>query len=71
MVYEAGSYNKYVSAACYEMNRYGVPEEQCREWAVKWFADYDTPDVEAIVRSCYRQADDHGDYLKPKRARKK
>ena len=71
VVYEAGTYNKYVSAACYEMNRYGVPEEQCREWAAKWFADYNTPDVEAIVRSCYRQADDHGDFLKPKRSRKK
>jgi hypothetical protein len=69
--YEEGTYNKYVCSACYEMNRYGVPEEQCREWAAKWFADYNTPDVEAIVRSCYRQADDHGDYLKPKRGRKK
>ena len=69
--YEEGTYNKYVCSACYEMNRYGVPEEQCREWAAKWFADYDTSDVEAIVRSCYRQADDHGDYLKPKRSRKK
>ncbi len=69
--YEEGTYNKYVCSACYEMNRYGVPEEQCREWAAKWFADYNTPDVEAIVRSCYRQADDHGDYLKPKRSRKK
>ena len=69
--YEEGTYNKYVCSACYEMNRYGVPEEQCREWAAKWFADYNTPDVEAIVRSCYRQADDHGDYLKPKHSRKK
>ena len=60
VVYEAGTYNKYVSAACYEMNRYGVPEEQCREWAVKRFADYDTPAVEAIVRSCYQQTEEHG-----------
>ena len=69
--YEEGTYNKYVSTACYEMNRHGVPEEECREWAAKWFADYDTSDVEAIVRSCYQQTDDHGDYLKPKRGRKK
>ena len=53
--YEAGSYNKYVSTACYEMNRYGVPEEQCREWAVNRFADYDAADVASIVRSCYLQ----------------
>ncbi len=60
VVYEAGSYNKYVSTACYEMNRYGVPEEQCREWAVNRFNDYNTPEVEAIVRSCYAQTEEHG-----------
>ncbi len=60
VVYEAGTYNKYVSAACYEMNRYGVPEEQCREWAVKRFADYDAADVTSIVRSCYLQTEEHG-----------
>jgi hypothetical protein len=60
VVYEAGSYNKYVSAACYEMNRYGVPEEQCREWAVNRFADYDAADVASIVRSCYLQTEEHG-----------
>ena len=70
IVYEAGTYNKYVSAACYEMNRYGVPEEQCREWAVNRFDDYDTPDVEAIVRSCYQQTEEHGT-TKPKAERKK
>lgn len=69
--YEAGTYNKYVCSACYEMNRHGVPEEQCRLWAVSHFDDYDTPDVEAIVRSCYLQTDEHGIYLKPKRGRKK
>ena len=67
VVYEAGSYNKYVSAACYEMNRYGVPEEQCREWAVNRFADYDTPAVEAIVRSCYQQTEEHGTAKLPRR----
>ena len=66
VVYEAGTYNKYVSAACYEMNRYGVPEEQCREWAVNRFADYDTPAVEAIVRSCYQQTEEHGTARPPR-----
>ena len=65
--YEAGTYNKYVNAACYEMNRYGVPEEQCREWAVNRFADYDTPAVEAIVRSCYQQTEEHGTAKLPRR----
>ena len=60
IVYEAGTYNKYVSAFCYEMNRYGVPEEECRKWAVNRFEDYNTPEVEAIVRSCYQQTEEHG-----------
>ena len=60
IVYEAGTYNKYVSAFCYEMNRYGVPEEECREWAANRFDDYNTPEVEAIVRSCYAQTEEHG-----------
>ena len=64
--YEAGSYNKYVSAACYEMNRYGVPEEQCREWAVNRFADYDAADVDSIVRSCYLQTEEHGTARPPR-----
>ena len=67
VVYAPGSYNKYVNAACYEMNRYGVPEEQCREWAVNRFADYDTPAVEAIVRSCYQQTEEHGTAKLPRR----
>ena len=67
VVYAPGSYNKYVNAACYEMNRYGVPEEQCREWAVNRFADYDTPAVEAIVRSCYLQTEEHGTARLPRR----
>ena len=66
VVYEAGTYNKYVSAACYEMNRYGVPEEQCREWAVNRFADYDAADVDSIVRSCYLQTEEHGTARPPK-----
>ena len=64
--YEAGSYNKYVNAACYEMNRYGVPEEQCREWAVNRFADYDAAEVASIVRSCYQQTEEHGTARPPK-----
>ena len=66
IVYEAGTYNKYVSAFCYEMNRYGVPEEECREWAVNRFDDYNTLEVEAIVRSCYAQTEEHGTARMPR-----
>ena len=66
VVYEAGSHNKYISDACYMMNRYGVPEEQCREWAVNRFADYDAAEVTSIVRSCYLQTEEHGTARPPK-----
>ena len=64
--YEAGTYNKYVCSACYEMNRYGVPEEECRKWAVNEFDDYDTPAVEAIVHSCYSLTEEHGTARPPR-----
>ena len=57
--YEAGTYNRYVCSTCYEMNRQGVSEKECREWAVNEFDDYDTPAVEAIVHSCYALTDEH------------
>ena len=66
--YEAGTYNKYVCSACYEMNRYGVPEEECRKWAVNEFDDYDTPAVEAIVHSCYSLTEEHGTARPPRAA---
>ena len=65
--YEAGTFNKYVCSACYEMNRYGVSEKECREWAVNKFDDYDTPAVEAIVHSCYALTDEHGTARQPSR----
>ena len=58
--YEPGNHNKYISDACYEMNRLGVPEEDCTAWALRSFPDYAaTDDVPAIVRSCYRHTDEH------------
>ena len=68
VVYEAGNHNKYISDACYMMNRYGVLEEQCREWAVNRFADYQAEgnDVASIVRSCYLQTEEHGTARPPK-----
>ena len=62
IVYAPGNHNKYISDACYMMNRYGVPEEECTAWALERFADYqaDGNDVAAIVRSCYQQTAEHG-----------
>ena len=62
VVYEAGNHNKYISDACYMMNRYGVPESECLEWALDRFSDYQAEgnDVTSIVRSCYLQTEEHG-----------
>ena len=70
VLYEPGSHNKYISDACYMMNRYGVPLDDCTAWALERFADYaQTDDVPAIVRSCYQQTDEHGT-VKPRRGTK-
>ena len=68
VVYEAGNHNKYISDACYMMNRYGVPENECLEWALDRFSDYNEAgnDVASIVRSCYLQTDEHGTARPPK-----
>ena len=71
IVYAPGNHNKYISDACYMMNRYGVPEEECMAWALERFADYQASgnDVAAIVRSCYLQTEEHGT-AKPRREAK-
>ena len=68
VVYEAGSHNQYISDACYMMNRYGVSLDDCTEWALERFADYQAEgnDVVSIVRSCYLQTDEHGTARPPK-----
>ena len=68
VVYGAGTHNKYISDACYMMNRYGVSEEECTAWALERFCDYQTEgnDVAAIVRSCYLQTEEHGTVRLPR-----
>ena len=67
VVYEQGSHNKYISDACYMMNRYGVSLDNCTAWALERFADYAaTDDVASIVRSCYQQTEEHGTVRLPR-----
>jgi hypothetical protein len=40
VVYAPGSHNKYISDACYMMNRYGVSLGDCTAWALDRFSDY-------------------------------
>ena len=62
VAYAPGSHNKYISDACYMMNRYGVPLDDCTVWALARFSDYQAEgnDVVSIVRSCYAQTEEHG-----------
>ena len=62
VVYAPGSHNKYISDACYMMNRYGVSLGDCTAWALDRFSDYQQQgnDVASIVRSCYAQTEEHG-----------
>ena len=68
VVYGPGSHNKYISDACYMMNRYGVTESDCTAWALEKFSDYNEAgnDVASIVRSCYEQTEEHGTVRLPR-----
>ena len=68
VVYAPGSHNKYISDACYMMNRYGVSLGDCTAWALDKFCDYQQQgnDVGSIVRSCYAQTEEHGTARPPK-----
>ena len=69
VVYAPSTHNKYISDACYMMNRYGVSESDCTAWALDKFADYQAEgnDVASIVRSCYQQTEEHGTARLPRR----
>lgn len=70
--YEAGHHNEYIMRVGYLLNLYGVAEAEALAWAVGAFADYGTEAVESILRSCYRNTDEHGTSRLPsgrKRAR--
>ena len=68
VVYAPGSHNKYISDACYMMNRYGVSLGDCMAWALDRFNDYQQQgnDVASIVRSCYAQTEEHATTRPPK-----
>ena len=68
VVYEAGNHNKYISDACYMMNRYGVPENECLKWALDKFSDYQERghNIEGIVSGCYKVVEEHGTVRPPK-----
>ena len=62
-VYADGRHNDYVSRCIYLMNRYGVPIDNCIEWALDEFDDYAASHpktVESMVRNIYQKhSDEH------------
>lgn len=56
--YVEGSRNAYISSVSYLLNRYGMSEPEAVEWAKRRFPDYEG--TEGVVRSCYKQTDEHG-----------
>ncbi|MBQ9655292.1 MAG: hypothetical protein IJV38_04650 [Prevotella sp.] len=60
MVYQSGHHHDYVMHAAFLMNRYGVDRDELLEWAAREWADYDTRQREATIRSCYKRTQQHG-----------
>ena len=62
-VYAEGQHNDYVSRCIYLMNRYGVDQQACTDWALHEFEDYAAShphSVEQIVKSIYlNKANEH------------
>lgn len=60
--YERGDRNDYLYKASSEMNRYGVPVEDCIAWAVRKYEekDFDREEITSTVRSAYTKVDEHG-----------
>lgn len=58
--YTEGHHNEYVSSALYLMNRFGVEQEEAREWAVNQFTDYQASKIESVTRSVYQHTEEHG-----------
>jgi predicted P-loop ATPase len=69
--YIAGNHNNYIAQSCYLMNRYGVSEADCTEWAVNRFSDYQDSgnNVAGIVASCYQQTKEHATRRPPREER--
>ena len=63
ITYTEGYRNKYVSSCIYQMNRYGVSQAECVQWAKANFEDYDAThrgDIDNIVKNVYQKySDEH------------
>ena len=60
LTYQAGRHHDYVMHAAFLFNRYGVDMDELLQWAAQQWADYDSRQREATIRSCYRRTAEHG-----------
>ena len=60
MHYEPHHHHDYVLHACYLFNRFGVAEEELREWAGLHWGDMDQRERDSLICHCYRRDDEHG-----------
>ncbi len=62
----------YILHACYLFNRFGVPEEDLREWASGEWNDKDEDERECIITHCYKKGmNDFGTWRMSREPRKK
>ena len=62
----------YILHACYLFNRFGVPEEDLREWASGEWNDKDEDERECIITHCYKKGmNDFGTWRMSRESRKK
>ena len=72
-VYADGRHNDYISRCIYLMNRYGVNDDNCVDWAMEVFADYDKThpySIRQMVKNIYRKYSDEHASIASSKSRK-
>lgn len=60
IVFRAGHHHDYVMHASFLYNRFGVDLDELLEYAESEWADYNSKQCEATIRSCYKKTEEHG-----------
>ena len=72
MEYAPSHRHDYILHACYLFNRFGVPDDELREWAQEEWTDFDRRELASIVSHCYKKGiDTHGTWRLSREARRK
>ena len=60
LTYAPHHHHDYVLHACYLFNRFGVSDDELREWADQQWADYNKQERDALISHCYKKEEEHG-----------